>query len=182
MIDIDKQTQPDSVADIADPDSMNRFPNASVDEIYLEGIFPAFPQLAINTYCNAARILKKGGMFIMDNNGGFHKTRLKVVQEKFQAIFRDYGIPLAIYRGDERIERNDYYPRNEKLAFFKNADSEINLTEPENKSRLRKAQLLIVRCHREYGSHRSVPYEGLLPGFSYAELNQEEAGSTDVGV
>jgi hypothetical protein len=157
FIDINSKVIPDYVADMTNPQEMSYCPSSSVDEMYFEGIFPVTPQINLKTYCNAARILKLNGIFIMDANymcsvpgGGDDRLKIKIMEKKFEEIFSKYNIPLRIYC-DDRIERNAFDEKERKLAFFKYAEYENNLMSDEIKLQQAQEEINIFQGKLKYG-------------------------------
>lgn len=125
-VDIDIETLPDVVASIASLKQMRVFPDCSVDEIYLERIFPLAILVNIHTYCNAARILKVGGSVLVDFNNGTHPREFQTqIEVKMDAVFKKYQIPLMRSVATSRSNLSDRFA---KFAFTKYADFDSSIS------------------------------------------------------
>ncbi|KAF3363138.1 hypothetical protein PHSC3_000324 [Chlamydiales bacterium STE3] len=96
-IDTDSRPRPDYVADIENLQEMSYFPSNSVDDIYLERIFPHETLRSGHLFINAMRILKAHGTLVADFNDGSHieverEQQIEIMQETFDK----FGVPLWV--------------------------------------------------------------------------------------
>lgn len=147
-IDILPAALADSQADISAPRGMTAFPVASIDEIYLERLYPLFTQSCIHTYANAARILRVGGILIVDCNGLCRLSEEKEMAQEFAAILQEAGLPLGVYRGN--IVRSELFGKpfeKGKFAFIKFDHFDNFLFDPHV---LRKAHRALQRACKNF--------------------------------
>lgn len=107
-VDIDKNSLPDLVASITNIQEMKYFPDNSVDDIYLERIFPPLYK-NLNVYIVAIRILKLGGTLVIDFNDGVKSNdqRKKQIQSLEDAMnFLNIPFNISLLKG-KLPKRND---------------------------------------------------------------------------
>jgi hypothetical protein len=107
-VDINPAVEPDFEGSVIDLKQMGYFPDASVDDIYLERLFPPSMLIDVQIYCNAARILKLFGTLIADFND---RKRTEFERQKqvegIRSIFADLHLPFKIALDDPKKPRND---------------------------------------------------------------------------
>lgn len=108
-IDCDPNTLPDFKADVTKPKTMASFPDQSVDEIYLERLFPPNFLYDVGLFYNAARILKVEGILIADFNDGMKSNEVREKQlTPIRAVIEELNLPLIITTSlDNKYSRND---------------------------------------------------------------------------
>ena len=114
-VDLDKGAQPDIQANISSQD-MECFPDSSIDDIFMERVFPSSVQLDIFTYFHITRILKVNGTFIMDKSSLCDSSQMEKVGLMLQDIFIKCNIPLMLTKTD--VRRNNERP-DLRIAFIK---------------------------------------------------------------
>lgn len=96
-VDADSDVLPDFKASITNLEQMAYFPDESVDDIYLERIYPASTLRNAGIFFNAARILKKAGTLVVDFNDGYHTDMERKKQiEAMRSVFDEFRIPFTI--------------------------------------------------------------------------------------
>lgn len=146
-IDINPDLRPDYKAAIDNLKEMAYFPDESVDDIYVERIFPTTILQDMRLFVNAARILKTGGTLLADFNDGRRSEEVRKKQvEIWQAIFDEYQIPFDI-----QADLNNTHARSElnsqKFVCTKKAD--FDPTFIMYKGRLGQATLKLKGLFRE---------------------------------
>ncbi len=111
-IDTDANREPDLL--IGATQLTKALPDASVDEIYLERVFPAI-YANMRFYYEAARVLKVGGQIIIDYNDGFlSKEAREKIKKLIQNSFQELGLPFFVdhYEADNKTCQKKYTRNN----------------------------------------------------------------------
>ncbi|MBA3239154.1 MAG: hypothetical protein H0T62_12510 [Parachlamydiaceae bacterium] len=93
MADINSKENPDIIASVTVPENMDCFPDASVNDIYFERVYPTHIQTDLYAYFSVARILKKNGTFFAEFNNPIDDLK-KTVIDIMNEIFKKFNIPL----------------------------------------------------------------------------------------
>lgn len=134
-VDCCKEEEPDIQLDVTSVLGMTCFPDNSFDDIFMERIFPACPQVSFQTYYNVARILKVGGTFVMDANGLCNPDQMESVKEKFSSFFEQHEIPLRIYT-HSFIRNHNHCEKSAVFSFYKTEELKIDWSTHKEKVRI----------------------------------------------
>lgn len=106
-IDIASSQKPDQIANFLSKEELSFLPDSSVDDIYLESVFPLLWR-DFRTYLNAARILKVDGTLLIDFNDEYRSDDQRTeYMEVLNRFFYSQNIPLTASLATELEGRNN---------------------------------------------------------------------------
>ncbi len=158
-MDASNGTEPDLCVDCTSLWQMSQIPDNSIDDIFMERIFPSTPQTSAFTYCTVNRILKPGGTFVMDISSLCNTDQVQGVTGRLATIFDECNMPLSLYtlsteRNSLHVDRRGRSWKS-TIAFYKTDDRPVLLRQD---NRMRKLDTLLTGLRAEIKNQQRLQW------------------------